>query len=364
MSDLSSIAEKVHRNERLSFEDGVALYRSSDVMTLARTANVARERLNGNVAYYNVNRHINYTNVCAIDCQLCQGAYARKPGEAGGYAMRLEEVFKFAKGEYTDSLTEFHIVGGLNPDLPFDYYTDLIKGLRERFPLVHLKAFTMVELDFFSKITRKPLDWVISTLREAGMGSCPGGGAEIFAERARPLIAGHKISGKCWLEVARTVHLAGIRSNATMLYGHIETYEELVDHLLRLRELQDAPGGFQCFIPLAFHPENTFYANLPTTTGIDDLKTIAVSRLMLDNFPHIKAYWVTLTPSLAQVAQRFGADDLDGTIIEERIIHGAGTPTELGVSRSKIEKLIRDAGRVPVERDTFYNPVQRVSELV
>jgi aminodeoxyfutalosine synthase len=364
MSNLSSIAEKVHRGERLSFEDGVALYRSPDLMTLARSANEVRERLNGNVAYYNVNRHINYTNICAIDCQLCQGAYARKPGEAGGYAMRLEEVFKFAKGEYVDSVTEFHIVGGLNPDLPFSYYVDLLKGLRERYPAVHLKAFTMVELDFFVKITKKPLDWVIATLREAGMGSCPGGGAEIFSERARPLIAGHKMSGNRWLEVARVVHLSGMRSNATMLYGHIETLEERVDHLIRLRALQDETHGFQCFIPLAFHPENTFYANLPATTGLDDLKTIAVARLMLDNFPHIKAYWVTLTPDLAQVALRFGADDLDGTIVEERIIHGAGTPTERGMTRPDIEKLIRDAGREPVERDTLYNPVQRVSEFV
>lgn len=364
MNDLSSIAEKVHRNERLSFEDGVALYRSPDVMGLARLANIVRERLNGNVAYYNVNRHINYTNVCAIDCQLCQGAYARKPGEEGGYAMRLEEVFKFAKGEYTEGLTEFHIVGGLNPDLPFSYYTDLLKGLRERYPLIHLKAFTMVELDFFTKITKKPLDWVIETLKEAGMGSCPGGGAEIFSERARPLIAGHKMSGNRWLEVARAVHQSGTRSNATMLYGHIETLEERVDHFVRLRELQDDTQGFQCFIPLAFHPENTFYANLPATTGLDDLKTIAVSRLMLDNFPHIKAYWVTMTPDLAQVALRFGADDLDGTIVEERIIHGAGTPTEVGMTRTEIERLIRDAGREPIERDTLYNPVQRVSELV
>jgi aminodeoxyfutalosine synthase len=364
MSDIQHIVEKVQRGERLSLEDGVALYRSPDVLSLGRAANLQRERLNGDRTYFNVNRHINYTNVCAIDCQLCQGAYARKPGEEGGYAMKLEEVFRFAEQEYSESLTEFHIVGGLNPDLPFSYYTDLLEGLRRRFPQVHLKAFTMVELDFFVKITRQPLETIIERLREAGLGSCPGGGAEIFAERARPLIAGHKISGKRWLDVARIVHRMGIRSNATMLYGHIETFEERVDHLIRLRELQDETAGFQCFIPLAFHPENTYYANLPTTTGLDDLKTIAVSRLMLDNFPHIKAYWVTLTPSLAQVALRFGADDLDGTIIEERIIHGAGTPTEPGVSRAKIEQLIRDAGRVPVERDTLYNPVQRVSELV
>src|SRR5205085_4527207 len=218
MSTLTALADKVHRNERLSLEDGVALFQSHDFVALGRLANETRERFNGNRAYYNVNRHINYTNVCVIDCQLCQGAYARKPGEDGGYSMLLDEVFQFAEREYSDSLTEFHIVGGLNPQLPFSYYTDLLKGLRNRFPSVHLKAFTMVELDFFAKITRKPLEWVIGQLRDAGMGSCPGGGAEIFAERARPLIAGHKISGSRWLEVARAVHKMGIRSNATMLY--------------------------------------------------------------------------------------------------------------------------------------------------
>jgi aminodeoxyfutalosine synthase len=364
MTTLDVIREKVLKNERLSFEDGVELYRCHDIVAVGRLANHTRERLNGNLAYYNVNRHINYTNVCVIDCQLCQGAYARKPGEDGGYAMHLDEVFRFAEQEYTDALTEFHIVGGLNPQLPFSYYTDLLSGLKNRFPSVHLKAFTMVELDFFTKITRKPLEWVIEQLRQAGMGSCPGGGAEIFAERARPLIAGHKISGARWLEVARTVHRMGLRSNATMLYGHIETYEERVDHLIRLRELQDETAGFNCFIALAFHPENTFYPRLPATTGMDDLKTIALSRLMLDNFPHIKAYWVTLTPAVAQIALRFGADDLDGTIIEERIIHGAGTPTSPGMTRAQIEQLIRDAGRTPVERDTLYTPLQRVSQLV
>jgi aminodeoxyfutalosine synthase len=358
MGTLSTIAEKVFRNERLSFDDGVDLFKSSDIIASGRMANHTRERLNGNRAYYNVNRHINYTNVCVIDCQLCQGAYARKPGEDGGYTMLLDEVFRFAEQEFSDSLTEFHIVGGLNPALPFSYYTDLLHGLRSRFPAVHLKAFTMVELDFFVKITKKPLAWVIEQLRDAGLGSCPGGGAEIFAERARPLIAGHKISGARWLECARAVHKLGLRTNATMLYGHIETVEERVDHLLKLRELQDETAGFNCFIPLAFHPEHTVYSHLPATTGMDDLKVIAVSRLMLDNFPHIKAYWVTLTPPLAQIALKFGADDLDGTIIEERIIHGAGTPTSIGMTRPQIEQLIRDAGREPIERDTLYNPVR------
>jgi aminodeoxyfutalosine synthase len=357
MINWTAIQGKVDRGERVSAEEGVELFRSNDIVMLGRLANTTRERFNGDRTYYNVNRHINYTNVCVIDCQLCQGAYARKPGQEGGYTMQLEQVFRFAEQEYSDSLTELHIVGGLNSELPFEYYLDLLRGLKDRFPSVHLKAFTMVELDFFTKVTRKPLEWVIEQLRDAGMGSCPGGGAEIFAERARPLIAGHKISGARWLEVARAVHKIGIRSNATMLYGHIETLEERVDHLVRLRELQDETGGFNCFIPLAFHPEHTVYAHLPTTTGMDDLKTIAVSRLLLDNFPHIKAYWVTLTPALAQIALRFGADDLDGTIVEERIIHGAGTPTGQGMTRVEIEKLIRDAGRIPVERDTLYNPV-------
>jgi aminodeoxyfutalosine synthase len=351
------IARKVDAGERLSFDDGVALFGTDDLYGLARLADRVRTRLNGRNTYFNVNRHINYTNICAIDCQLCQGAYARKPGEAGGYAMTLEQVFAFAEQKYTESVTEFHIVGGLNPDLPFQYYMDLLSGLRQRFPSVHLKAFTMVELDFFVRISRKPLEWVIDQLVGAGLGSCPGGGAEIFSERARPLIAGHKISGSRWLDVARVVHQAGIRSNATMLYGHIETIPERVDHLVRLRELQDETGGFNCFIPLAFHPENTYYAELGPTTGTDDLKTIAVSRLMLDNFAHIKAYWVTITPELAQIALGFGADDLDGTIVEERIIHGAGSDTSLGLTRTRLEGLIREAGYVPVERDTLYNPV-------
>lgn len=351
------VVNRIKHGERLSFEDGVSLYRSNDVLGLGQLAEEVRLRLNGRSAYYNVNRHINYTNVCVIDCQLCQGAYARKPGEEGGYTMDLAQAFQFAAQKYTDSVTEFHVVGGLNPDLSFQYYIDLLEGLTRKFPGVHLKAFTMVELDFFAKITRKPLEWVITKLMEAGLGSCPGGGAEIFAERARPMIAGHKISGDRWLECARTVHRMGIRSNATMLYGHIETIEERVDHLIRLRELQDETKGFSCFIPLAFHPENTALDNLPPTTGTDDLRTIAVSRLMLDNFSHIKAYWVTITPSVAQIALRFGADDLDGTIIEERIIHGAGSRTALGLTRDEIERMVRDVGCEPIERDTLYNCV-------
>jgi len=359
MSGLQSIADKVQRGERLSFDDGVALYRSPDLVSVGRIANVVRERFNGNRAYFNVNRHINYTNVCAIDCQLCQGAYARKPGEEGGYTMQLDQVFRFAEQEYSESLTEFHVVGGLNPDLPFSYYTDLLKGLRTRFPQVHLKAFTMVELDFFTKIAKQPLEWVIERVREAGLGSCPGGGAEIFAERARPLIAGHKISGKRWLEVARAVHKMGIRSNATMLYGHIETLEERVDHVIRLRELQDETGGFTGLIPLAFHPENTPLAHLPATSGQLDLRVIAASRLLLDNFPHVKAYWIQIGTKLAQVALFFGADDLVGTVVDETITHAAGATTASGMSRPEFERMIRESGREPWERDAEYRRVRR-----
>jgi aminodeoxyfutalosine synthase len=321
------IAEKVQRGERLSFEDGVALYRSPELASVGRIANVVRERLNANKAYFNVNRHINYTNVCAIDCQLCQGAYARKPGEDGGYTMQLDQVFRFAEQEYSDSLTEFHVVGGLNPELPFSYYTDLLQGLRNRFPQVHLKAFTMVELDFFAKITRQPLEWVIEKVREAGLGSCPGGGAEIFAERARPLIAGHKISGKRWLEVAQAVHKMGIRSNATMLYGHIETLEERVDHLIRLRELQDETGRLPVFHSAGVSPREYVLrepASDRRNRRPEDHRRLAPDARQLSAHQGVLG---DLDAFPGQVALRFGADDLDGTIIEERIIHGAGTPT-------------------------------------
>jgi aminodeoxyfutalosine synthase len=353
----SAIADKVAAGQRLDLDEGIRLYETDDLLGLGQLAHRVRTRLNGTAAYFNVNRHINYTNICVIDCQLCQGAYARKPGEAGGYTMSIEQVVEFARIRHTPAVREFHIVGGLNPELPFSYYLELLDALGREFPGVHMKAFTMVELDFFSKITRRPLEWVIDELVRHGLGSCPGGGAEIFAERARPLIAGHKISGERWLECARVLHQRGVPSNATMLYGHVETIPERVDHLIRLRELQDETGGFNCFIPLAFHPENTAYGHLTATNGTDDLKTIAVSRLMLDNFAHVKAYWVTITPDLAQIALRFGADDLDGTITEERIIHGAGSRTSSGLTREELEDLIRSAGFTPVERDTVYNPV-------
>jgi aminodeoxyfutalosine synthase len=354
---LQPIAAKVVSGERLSFEDGLALFGSNDILAVGWLANHVRERMNGNVCYFNVNRHINPTNVCVAACRLC--AFGRKKDTPGAYTMALEEAWQTAASGYSEAVTEFHIVGGLHPDLSLDYYLDLVRGLKERFPQVHLKAFTMVEVSFLAKRAKLSTRQTLLKLKEAGVDSCPGGGAEIFSDRVRHIICDHKIDGGEWLEIAREVHQIGMRSNATMLYGHVENDEDRVDHLLRLRKLQDETGGFQTFIPLAFHPDNTPLQHLPKTTGLLDIKNIAVSRLLLDNFQHIKAYWQMLTPKIAQIALRFGADDLDGTVIEEKIYHDAGATTPQGMARTELERLIREAGRDPVERDTLYQRVSR-----
>jgi aminodeoxyfutalosine synthase len=356
-SRLEPIAPKVLAGERLSAEDGLALFESHDLLALGWLANHVREKRHGNICYFNVNRHINPTNVCVAHCKLC--AFGRSPDAPGAYTFALEEIFQRAAQGVAEGATEFHIVGGLHPDLPFDYYLDLIRGLKQRFPHVHLKAFTAVEVHYYSRLAKISLRDVLIKMKEAGVDSLPGGGAEIFHPRVRRIICDHKVSGQMWLQIARTAHELGMRSNATMLYGHVETNEERVDHLLRLRELQDKTLGFQTFIPLAFHPANTPLAHLPGPTGLDDLKTIAVSRLLLDNFDHIKAYWIMLTPRIAQVALRFGADDLDGTVVEEKIYHDAGATTPEHLTRAELERLIRAAGRIPVERDTLYNRVDR-----
>ncbi len=357
---LAPVAEKVQTGERLTFEDGLSLYRTPDLLALGWLANSVRERLHGNVCYYNINRHINPTNVCVAHCRLC--AFGRDPDAPGAYTMALEEAFRTAASGITEAVTEFHIVGGLHPDLTFDYYLDLIRGLKQRFPQVHLKAFTMVEIGYLARITKLPTRDVLLKLKQVGLDSLPGGGAEIFHPRVRKVICDHKTSGQLWLQIARTAHELGLRSNATMLYGHIETEEERVDHLLKLRALQDETRGFVTFIPLAFHPENTALSHLPKPTGFLDLKNIAASRLLLDNFPHIKAYWIMLTPRIAQVALRFGADDIDGTVIEEKIYHDAGATTAQGLRRSELLRLIREAGREPVERDTLYRSVTRTAD--
>jgi len=359
-SSLGPIAEKVVAGERLTFEDGVTLYRSPDLLALGSLANQVRDKLHGKRTYFNVNRHINPTNICVASCTLC--AFGRKPDAPGAYTMPLEEVFKKAGEGWTEAVTEFHIVGGLHPELDFQYYVDLIRGLKERFPTVHLKAFTAVEIGHYSHISRLSIRQVLQRLKEAGLGSLPGGGAEIFAPATRRIICDHKIGAHMWLKVHRTAHELGLHSNATMLYGHVETPEDCSDHLCQLRGLQDETQGFQTFIPLAFHPANTELGKLVQhyeTTGYMDLKNVAISRLMLDNFPHIKAYWIMMTPRVAQVALRFGADDIDGTVVEEKIYHDAGAPTPQVMTRQEIMRLIREAGLEPVERDTLYRPVTR-----
>ncbi|HSO76539.1 MAG TPA: aminofutalosine synthase MqnE [Blastocatellia bacterium] len=354
---LAEIGEKAGARERLSFEEGMALFESDDLLTIGALANAVRERLNGDKTYYNVNRHMNYTNVCVSDCAFC--SFYRRVRDPEAYDWSVQECVEIARTAYDEGARELHIVGGLHPRLQFDYYTSLLSELKRNFPGMHLKAFTMVELDHLARTCRMTDEQVIDGLIAAGLDSCPGGGAEIFREPTRSQICAHKTSGERWLELAKKVHDRGIHTNATMLYGHVESHEDRVDHLVKLRELQDQTSGFLCFIPLAFHPQGTDLAHLPGPSAIDSLKTIAVSRLMLDNVPHIKAYWVMLGKNIAQVALRFGADDLDGTIsrggslMESYLAEGHDNQ----LTRSEIEELIRGAGRIPVERDTLYNPM-------
>jgi aminodeoxyfutalosine synthase len=354
---LRPIFEKVEARERLSYEDGVAMFRSTDILTLGYLANQVRERLHGQVTYFNVNRHINPTDVCVASCRLC--AFGKKAKDPHAYTMSLEQVWEVAGKGYAEAVTEFHIVGGLHPELSLDWFCEMIAGLKQRYAGVHLKAFTMVEVAYLARRAKISLREALERLKAAGVDSLPGGGAEIFSERVRRIICDHKIDGNEWLETARLAHQIGLKSNCTMLYGHLETPEDLADHLVRLRAVQEETNGFVTFIPLAFHPDNTALSHLSKTTGFNDLKQIAIARLMLDNIPHIKAYWIMLTPGIAQIAQRFGANDIDGTVIEEKIYHDAGATTTQHLRRQDLLRLIREAGREPVERDTSYRPVSR-----
>ena len=355
---IARIRDKIRDGEPLSFEDGVALYRHPNLMEVGALANEVRERLHGDRTYFNRNLHINATNVCVASCMFC--SFARlKPGDTGAYTMSHQEAWGklSARVEAGDPLTEVHIVNGLHDGLAFDYYEELLRGLKRIKPSIHLKAFTAVEIFFFHKHFGLPIRTVIERLHAAGMDSMPGGGAEIFAPRVRKKICDDKCTGDEWLDVHRTAHQVGLRSNCTMLYGHIESDEDRVDHLLRLRALQDETGGFQTFIPLAFHPDNNALMKLPGPTGVEDLRTYAVSRLVLHNIPHIKAYWIMLGIKTAQSALWFGADDLDGTVQEEKIYHMAGAETPQAMTPEELLRLIRNAGRTPVERDTLYNVV-------
>jgi aminodeoxyfutalosine synthase len=353
---LVPVAEKVLAGQRLDRGDGVLVAETDDILGVGRLANTVREQLHGDRTYYNINRHLNPTNVCVASCALCAFHVPWRDRDRG-WTYSVDEAVRVVERDVDESVTELHIVGGLHPKLELEYYEELLRALKSRFPWVHLKALTMVELDFLASLARTTVDEVIARLKEAGLGSCPGGGAEIFAPRVREQICDHKTDGDRWLEVSRIVHRAGLRSNCTMLYGHVETCEERVDHLLALRQLQDETGGFQCFIPLAFHPSNTELERLHPTGGRLDLQTVALARLLLDNVPHIKAYWIMLGAKAAQVAQHFGANDLDGTIVDERITRAAGGTAGTGMSRRRLEHLIREAGRVSTLRDTLYGVI-------
>ncbi len=352
---LVAIERKVIDGARLSRADGIALFRSPDLVGVGRLADTVRRRRHGDAAYFVYNQHVNYTNVCVNQCRFC--AYARKAGDDGAFTLSPAEVRDRLLARIDEPVRELHVVGGLNPALDFDYYIELLGTLRSVRPEATIKAFTAVEIDYLSRTAGLTLAETVARLKAAGLGMMPGGGAEVMSPRVREALYPRKIDGDRWLEIMGVVHEAGLPTNATLLYGHIETVEERVDHLIRLRELQDRTGGFSAFIPLAFHSSNTRLAHLPPTAAADDLKTVAVSRLILDNFDHIKAYWVMIGEKLAQVALAFGADDLDGTIIEERITHEAGATSAVGLTRHRMIRLIRAAGFSPVERDSFYRPV-------
>lgn len=354
---LAAIEDKVQTGERLTFEEGLFLDEQVDVLTLGRLANTVRERKNGNLACYNTNIHLNPTNVCVYRCRFCAFRADLKADRA--YTFSDDMIRERALEARSQGATEIHVVGGLHHQKPFDWYVNVVRTIHDAVPELHIKAWTGVEINWFSFITKRPYRWVLEQLIDAGLGSMPGGGAEIFDEEVRSQICEHKADSQAWLDIHREAHQLGLRSNATMLYGHVEQARHRIDHLCRLRELQDETGGFQTFIPLAFHPENTGLDHLHKPSGLTDLKMIAISRLMLDNFDHIKAYWIMLGEKTAQIALSFGADDLDGTVVHELIYHDAGAETPEGLTVEQLHQLIREAGREPVERDTLYRQVVR-----
>jgi aminodeoxyfutalosine synthase len=357
MSTFESIAEKVRASRRISAEDARLLFASNDLLAIGELAALANQAKNGKNVFFNVNRHINPTNICVKRCAFC--AFSRTSGEEGAYTLGLEEICRRAVEAAAEGATEVHIVGGLHPDLTFGFYEELLAALRMAAPGIHIKAFTAVEIDHFASISGLTVEQVLKRLMAAGLGSLPGGGAEILVEQVRSRICPEKISGARWLEIIRLAHLAGLKSNATMLYGHLESFADRVAHLELLRDLQDETGGFQAFIPLAFQPENSdLKLDGQGTSGLDDLKTLAISRIFLDNFDHIKAYWVMLGEKIAQVSLAFGVNDLDGTVVEEKIGHDAGAATPQSLTKEGIIRLIRKAGKIPVERDTLYRPLR------
>lgn len=371
---LTAIREKVLAGKRISDEDAMYLFASDDIFTIGALASHVAYRKNGRKAFFIRNRHVNPTNICVNRCKFC--AFSRSQGQEGAFELTIDDIIgKLGKGQATKAkgmgksrsprsvhvsphgFSEVHIVGGLHPDWPFEHYRNMLSAIRKRYPKLHIKAFTAVEIDYFSRISGRSLEEVLRALKQSGLGSMPGGGAEIFREEIRNRLCPEKIPGERWLEVMETAHRVGIRTNATMLYGHVEDLADRVDHLSRLRRLQDRTKGFQAFIPLAYHPKNTEIEG-SYTSGIDDLKTMAVSRIFLDNFDHVKAYWIMLGEKISQLALLFGADDIDGTIIEEKITHSAGGLSGEKLTAGQLVNLIQKAGKVAVERDSFYKTVR------
>jgi len=357
---LADIARRLEAGERLDLADGVRLFECADLLAVGWLANREREKRHGRRTYFNYNLRLEPTNVCVASCLFC--SFARlKPTDSAAYTMSLEQAWDKLRQRAHQPLTEIHIVNGLNPDLPFSYYTELLRGFKRIRPGIHLKCFTAVEIAFFADLYGMTDEQVMRDLVAAGLDSLPGGGAEIFAERVRRKICHDKCDADRYLSIHRIAHRMGMKTNVTMLYGHIETYDERVDHMLRARALQDETNGFQAFIPLAFHPDNNQMRKLPAPSAADTLRVHAVSRLMLDNIPHIKAFWIATGVEVAQTALWFGVDDLDGTVQEEKIYHMAGSPTPEGLSMGQLSRLVRAAGREPFERDTFYNVREEVA---
>ncbi len=354
---LLEIKEKVKSHERLDRADGLYLYESHDLLAIGEMARNKKLEMSGKNVYFNVNRHINLTNICVSRCKFCAFGVDEN-GEGGPYLMTADEAFDFGAAAVDHGITEFHIVSAMHPNLGLDYYAEVVRKLNQGFPDIHIQAFTAVEIFHMHRISGRTIREVLQVLKDAGMGSMPGGGAEIFNDEIRRKLCPNKAMSDEWLEVHRIAHQMEIKTNCTMLYGHIESKEDRIEHMIRLRELQDEMPGFQSFIPLPFLPENTSLEHIKRTSAVDDLKTIAISRLMLDNMPHIKAFWIMLGLPIAQIALDFGADDIDGTVVEERIMHAAGAGTAKGISKEDLVNLIKDSGYIPTERDTLYNIIE------
>jgi aminodeoxyfutalosine synthase len=356
MDNLEKITAKIHTGQRLSREDGFVLLRSGDILSMAKLARAVKNKKTGKRIFFNVNCHINLTNICISRCCFC--AFSCDPKDPGAYCMTAEEAAERVRAALPAGITEVHMVSGLHPDLPFAYYVDVVRQIKNDFPAVHVKAFTPVEIKYFSDIAGMSTENVLICLKEAGLESLPGGGAEVLSSRVRQQLCPNKASAVEWLEVMKTAHRLGLRSNATLLFGHMETGEEIIDHLLSLRRLQDDTGGFQTFIPLPFHPHNTRMDSFQKPSAYEILKMFYVSRLMLDNFEHIKAYWIMTGLKTAQLSLYFGVDDVDGTVTEEKITHAAGADTAVGVAKKELINMIKQTGYTPVQRDTLYNVVE------